>query len=77
MVQDRNPHRILRDFEQEIEVYLRAGEVIDLLESTPLEGRADADLRTMYQALAGAGIVRAEELHAVDAWLDDLAALSR
>lgn len=77
VVQDRNPHRILRDFEQEIEVYLRAGEVIDLLESTPLEGRADADLRTMYQALAGAGIVRAEELHAVDAWLDDLAALSR
>jgi hypothetical protein len=80
MVQARNPHRLLRDFEQEVPGYLGNAAICALLERTELVGGAGAvagNLGRCYEALAGAGFVPAAEMPLVDAWLDDLEAAGR
>jgi len=79
MRQERNPHNLLRDFEQEVPGYLGNGDIAATLESLPLpagEKNVAANLRLCYEALVGGGFVPRDELALVDAWLADVATTS-
>lgn len=78
VVQERNPHDLMRDFSDEIPGYLRNRELVKVLEGLTLQpglGHVGANLRACYTALQAAGFFPVEELALVDAWLQDLAAL--
>lgn len=75
MFQERNPHNLLRDFEQEIPGYLGNSKICALLEGLQLSGKADDagnNLHRCYEALVAGGFVPAEELALVEAWLQDV-----
>ena len=75
MRQERNPHNLLRDFEQEVSGYIGNGKIAAMLESLPLrtgEEHVAANLRVCYEALAGHGFVPSDELALVDSWLSDI-----
>jgi hypothetical protein len=74
VVQKRNPHDYLRDFESEVPVYLNAEKVIDIAGAA----LADADgqpltdqLLAVYVALGEANIVTDNELTLLQAWIAD------
>jgi hypothetical protein len=75
MFQDRNPHNLLRDFEQEIPGYLgnaRIAEILEVLPLLPGESKVGHNLRLCYEALIAEGIVPAQEMLLVECWLHDL-----
>jgi hypothetical protein len=75
MFQERNPHNLLRDFEQEIPGYLGNSKICALLEGLQLSGKscdAGDNLYRCYEALVADGFVPAEELALVKAWLQDV-----
>jgi hypothetical protein len=76
--QDRNEHNLLRDFADEVPGYLhnaRIAEVLDALALEPGVENIPANLVRCYQALVELGVVEAEELPLLEAWLTDLRAL--
>ena len=76
VVQERNPHDYLKDFESEIPCYLHAERVIDVVGKVIRPaGSIAQNLRQAYAELVKVGIVPAAELPILDAWLADLAAL--
>ncbi len=77
MYQERNPHNLLRDFEQEIPGYLGNDKICRLLEETNLSAKPEdsgENLRLCYEALIKDGFVPAEEMALVEAWLKDVSA---
>jgi hypothetical protein len=76
VVQERNPHDYLKDFESEIPCYLLAQRVANTVQGAvrPLK-TVSGNLRLAYAALASAGIVPESELPVLDAWIDDVQAL--
>lgn len=75
VVQKRNPHDYLRDFESEIPVYLYSEQVIDIANETLAEATAGSlpeKLQAVYKSLLEAGIVTSEELQLLHAWCKDL-----
>jgi hypothetical protein len=77
VVQERNVHNLLRDFEQEVPGYLgneRMRAVLEPLELAPGPAAAGPNLRTCYEALVREDFVPARELELVAAWLDDVKA---
>jgi hypothetical protein len=80
MHQDRNPHHLLRDFEQEVPGYLANDYIRRVLESVVVSTRSDAvahNLRQCYAALIDAKLVPAGEMDLVECWLRDLAACTQ
>lgn len=69
--QERNAHDYMKDFADEIDVYLQTEQVVQILEELPLSGGLPDKLRQIYRALQAASVVEAEELELVDLWLDD------
>jgi hypothetical protein len=76
VVQERNPHDLMVDFEAEIGCYTQGPEAVKTLEATDLKGDPQADLRAMYRSLYEADIVDRAELNRVNAWLADVAAFA-
>ncbi|MDP1794555.1 MAG: STELLO glycosyltransferase family protein [Acidimicrobiales bacterium] len=75
--QDRNEHNLIRDFEAEIDGYLRNTDIVDQLSAVNLDGLdMGAALRRCYVELLGMGLVADEELVLVDLWLDAVRELS-
>jgi hypothetical protein len=75
VVQDRNPHNLMRDFADETPGYQRNRELVQVLASTllePGEGAVGANLLRCYDALVQAGFFPPEELALVRIWLQDL-----
>jgi len=75
VVQDRNPHNLLRDFEQEVPGYLGNDRFRDILEGLSLSAAPDHaghNLHRCYEALVTPGLIPAEEMALVEAWLADL-----
>lgn len=73
--QDRNPHSLLRDFEQEIPGYLGNDRIRCILEDqqlAPGQEQVAHNLHRCYEALVSSGLVDAREMPLVSAWLDDL-----
>lgn len=77
VVQDRNPHDLLRDLEDEIPLYRHTKTIVEVVARAVRAGASmEHNLASAYQALAGAGLVDSDEPSRVDAWLEDLAAVS-
>jgi hypothetical protein len=75
MFQDRNQHNLLRDFEQEVPGYLgndRIRDTLEMLSLPPGSANTAGNLHRCYEALIVAGIVPAQEMPLVEAWLSDI-----
>lgn len=73
--QERNPHDYLGDFKDEIDCYLHVKPIIRLLDTLSLSGDYHRDLRIAYSELQRNRYVAKNELHTVNAWLNDLATI--
>lgn len=76
LVQRRNLHNLMRDFEQEIPMYRHCAAVPEIVAAaiSPTGSLCD-NLHAAYAALHRAGIVPAEEMPVLDAWLHDITTL--
>ncbi len=73
VIQERNVHNYLKDFESEIPCYLYAQRVIDVSKSTIKSNISLKDnMFNVYDALYKEGIVKKEELDILEAWLKDI-----
>jgi hypothetical protein len=73
--QERNFHDLTRDFADEVPGYLqneRLAGILTSLRLAPGPGAISANLLRCYEALVAAGILDAEELPMVRAWIDDV-----
>jgi hypothetical protein len=73
--QERNPHNLIKDFEDEIEGYLGNEGLRIVLENTPIIGGFKnfiPDLITIYLALVDAGYLKPSEIDSLRAWIQDL-----
>jgi hypothetical protein len=73
--QERNEHRTLRDFEDEVPGYLNNGRIRTLLEGLHLKKGPEAildNLATCYECLIQAGFVDERERDLVQAWSRDV-----
>ncbi len=78
VTQERNPHNLLRDFEDEVPGYLRNEElVVELswLGLKPSPAQVGSNLLRCYERLVGRGFFPADEIRLVRAWLRDLSVL--
>jgi len=74
VVQARNAHDLMRDFADEVPGYLhnrRIMETLNALELAPGRDAIAANLRRCWGALVDLGVVGADELVLLDAWLSD------
>ena len=77
VVQERNPHDLLRDLEEEFPLYLQTEAIVEVVVGTVRAGVSIEDnLTSAYEALAEAGMVDPAEPSRVAAWLEDLASVS-
>jgi hypothetical protein len=75
VVQERNEHDLMKDFEDEIPGYVDNRRLARALEETQLAPGGQnqgGNLRACYQSLVQAGLFPAAELDLVEAWLEDL-----
>jgi hypothetical protein len=75
-VQDRNPHNLMRDFEEEVPGYLGNPGIATRLEGLSLQPGAQHvgdNLVACYEALVDGGFVPEREIPLVQAWLTDCA----
>jgi len=75
MWQERNDHNLMHDFRQEMEGYLRNGELAELLEQVDCRpGLEELPLNLMrcYERLVEQSFVEPAELDLLQAWLTDL-----
>ena len=80
VVQERNEHDLMRDFNDEVPGYQRNRELARVLEATALqpgEAAVAANLRRCYEVLVEAGFFDRAELELVDAWCADLSRMGR
>lgn len=78
LVQERNPHDLMRDFKQEVPVFLHSEEVIDIANEALKHssvGSMPDQLYSIYEALYDKGIVQDEEIGLLKLWLNDLKAV--
>jgi hypothetical protein len=75
VIQDRNAHKLLEDFREEIPGYLGNGKIADILLSLPLRSgvaNVRSNLSVCYEALVRNGFVQQGELSLLQTWLDDM-----
>ena len=77
VLQVRNPHDYVKDFESEIPCYLHPNRVIAAVRGAISPANSVGEnLRRAYAALAQENIVTAQETELLDLWLADVAALT-
>jgi len=76
VVQERNPHDFMKDFESEIPCYLYPTQVVSVVnEAISAAASVAENLRRAYSRLTAVGLVPHEEMPLLDAWLHDLQSL--
>jgi hypothetical protein len=71
VLQKRNPHDYLKDFESEIPCYLQADRVVQIAkDAVSSEKSISENLLSVYRALSVKGIVSEKELDILSCWLD-------
>jgi len=71
VLQKRNPHDYLKDFESEIPCYLQADRVVQIAKDAVSSERSISEnLLCVYRALSVKGIVSEKELDILSCWLD-------
>jgi len=76
VVQERNEHNLMRDFEDEVPGYLQNHRLAATLESLSLESgveKVSNNLRACYESLVENDFFPPRELELVDAWVSDVA----
>lgn len=76
--QDRNEHRLIADFEDEVPGYLHNAamcEVLEALDLPPARSALPDNVRACYEVLVSSGWIGAEELPLLDLWLADVSRL--
>lgn len=74
VVQKRNPHDYLKDFDSELPMYKHCREVMDITGGAIRAGDSiSANLYHAYEGLCKNGIVEQRELDVLTAWLRDIA----
>lgn len=77
VVQRRNPHKLLADFESEIPMYLQSANIVDIVQAAISSQKSICDnLAAAYHALFLKGVVNESELDSLSAWISDLRKLS-
>jgi hypothetical protein len=72
VVQKRNPHDYMKDFESEIPMYLHCENVLELTRQAISANYSIKDnLHLAYEAFMKAGIVSEQEMTTLEAWLTD------
>lgn len=74
VVQERNEHNLMRDFRDEVDGYLMNARIAEILAVVRAES-LPRFVCAAWKALHDAGIVKAEELEIVDAWMAQYSAL--
>lgn len=77
--QERNQHNLLADFQDEVPGYLNNAKIahaLSKLELSPGQEAIPENLVRCYHLLVDMGLVGKQELRLVNAWLDDMAAIS-
>ncbi len=75
--QERNGHDCMDDFRSELPLFLEAENMMAVIGAAVRAGASFGDnLHRVYTRLVGKGFVGAEEMTLVDAWLEDVTALS-
>ncbi len=69
---NRNVHNYLKDFKNEIPMFLQTNELIKVLDNLSLNKDLLASLQKTYKALVKAGIMQKEELEPLTLWLKEL-----
>jgi hypothetical protein len=78
VVQERNPHNFLKDFESEVPCYLHPDRVVEVVRQAVSTKRSVAEnLHRAYQNLIQAALVPAGEIKLLEAWLHDLNAVAK
>jgi len=73
VVQERNPHDFMKDFESEVPCYLHPKQVVSTVsEAISSQSSVGDNLRSAYTSLIAAGLVPDKEMAFLDAWLLDL-----
>lgn len=75
VVQERNPHDLAKDFQDELPGHMRTPRLAEALEDTSLQqgtARVGDNLLNCYEALVREGFYPSEELQLVESWLRDL-----
>jgi len=67
--QIRNIHNFMKDFQQEIDLYLKTEGLLKTLDSLVLKGSQNDMLITVYEALIREGYFHKEELSGLNEWL--------
>jgi hypothetical protein len=72
--QERNPHDLMKDFEDEISGYLHNDKIVEILSALKLkEGEENTceNMLTCYQSLVDNGILPETEIRSLKAWITD------
>ncbi|MBD2043806.1 STELLO glycosyltransferase family protein [Microcoleus sp. FACHB-672] len=75
VLQVRNEHSLIRDFEDEVTGYLNNVRIVEMLSSLSLSNqpaKTGENLLLCYEKLVEAGIIPQKELPLIDLWLKDL-----
>lgn len=71
--QERNPHNYMKDFQDEIEVYLNSSRIIEILSRLDFKwNKFDENLKKAYRVLVKEGIMKPKEYELVELWLKDI-----
>jgi len=76
--QERNIHNLINDFKDEVSGYLNNAQIMKSLSALNLKSGVDNipdNMRQCYSELIGLGLIGAEEMGLLNAWIDDLTAL--
>jgi hypothetical protein len=72
VIQKRNDHDFMKDFESEIPMYLHAEKVVELVSAAiSVNHGIENNLHNAYMALLRKGIVEGREIDTLEAWLKD------
>lgn len=78
VIQQRNPHDLMKDFEDEIPGYLQNEKIAQLLSALELKTGPQSiidNLIRCYETLIAASILKSDELPLLRAWVDDISPL--
>lgn len=71
--QDRNPHDLMKDFEDEIPGYLHNDRIVKALTELKLSGTMAENMVTCYECMVGLGVLPSKELLSLKKWHADIA----
>jgi hypothetical protein len=73
VIQRRNPHDFMRDFESEIPMYVNVERVIQVVSSVVKPTNSiGQNMHIAYENLLKENVITSDEMKTLDAWLDDL-----